>query len=59
MAHIQLVLWFGSIGIKTVILMMQVEEYILGTASNELDGETSLSPLSILIPSDASIRGKQ
>ena len=31
------------------------EEYILGTASNELDGETSLSPLSILIPSDASL----
>ena len=31
------------------------EEYTLGTASDELDGETSNSPLSILIPSDASI----
>jgi len=31
------------------------EEYTLGTASNQVDGETSNSPLSILIPSDASL----
>ena len=31
------------------------EEYTLGTASNQVDGETSNSPLSILIPPDASL----
>ncbi len=31
------------------------EEYTLGTATDEVDGETSNSPLSILIPSDASL----